>query len=436
MTVKGLKFDMRIYVLVASCKPLRIYIYREGLVRLATKKYSKVNKENKNDLFQHLTNYAVNKENANFVHEADERRGIESHKQCLRKFFRKLKLGGISTKKIWNGIKKICTKTVIAINPILKHNYTSCQSDDPYSQMCFELLGFDIMLDSSHKPYLLEVNHSPSFRTESKVDMLVKGNLIYDTLNMMNINMKERKRLISMKASNLKKRTLTGQRVKISDVNNREVCIKERDNFMTENCGDYECIFPSTIHGDEEPYEMFLREADVIYNKFTGSEAFRGENITRIEKLVSKNKISRDISKLSRIERIYGSSKKNNKITTKLPKTVSHSGKRSSLRNKKKDEYPIVETNGLGRVTSTDFGFTFKKAEKPFVTKKSVQRITRYSSPVTNKKDYKIYTAKAFYKKGRSNSKNIPGNRIKTFTSFDHKPAIKKFGVMRSQINN
>jgi tubulin polyglutamylase TTLL6/13 len=36
--------------------------------------------------------------------------------------------------------------------------------------MCFELLGFDVILDSNLKPFLLEVNHAPSFATDSPLD--------------------------------------------------------------------------------------------------------------------------------------------------------------------------------------------------------------------------------------------------------------------------
>lgn len=37
--VSGFKADLRIYVVIESIKPLRIHVYRDGLVRLASQRY-------------------------------------------------------------------------------------------------------------------------------------------------------------------------------------------------------------------------------------------------------------------------------------------------------------------------------------------------------------------------------------------------------------
>ena len=58
--------------------------------------------------------------------------------------------------------------------------------------MCFELLGFDIFLDSDLKPWILEVNHSPSFSTDTPLDFKIKKNLIGDTIKLLNLSYKKK----------------------------------------------------------------------------------------------------------------------------------------------------------------------------------------------------------------------------------------------------
>lgn len=52
---------------------------------------------------------------------------------------------------------------------------------------CYELLGYDILLDSNLNPWLLEVNLSPSLAFESPLDLKIKANLIKDTLNLIGV---------------------------------------------------------------------------------------------------------------------------------------------------------------------------------------------------------------------------------------------------------
>jgi tubulin polyglutamylase TTLL4 len=58
--IRGFKYDLRVYVLVTSFEPLKIYIFKEGLVRLATVPYT-TSKSSLKQRFIHLTNYSVNK---------------------------------------------------------------------------------------------------------------------------------------------------------------------------------------------------------------------------------------------------------------------------------------------------------------------------------------------------------------------------------------
>jgi D-alanine-D-alanine ligase-like ATP-grasp enzyme len=58
---------------------------------------------------------------------------------------------------------------------------------------CFELFGYDILIDSDLKPWLLEINLSPSLACESPLDTTIKSNLIADTLNMIGVRRFDRR---------------------------------------------------------------------------------------------------------------------------------------------------------------------------------------------------------------------------------------------------
>lgn len=68
-----------------------------------------------------------------------------------------LQVEGYDVKRIWNEIDDVIIKTIILAYPYINHNYHICFSGHNFSPACFDILGFDIILDENCKPYLLEV---------------------------------------------------------------------------------------------------------------------------------------------------------------------------------------------------------------------------------------------------------------------------------------
>ena len=48
---------------------------------------------------------------------------------------------------------------------------------------CFELYGYDVLIEDNLKPWLIEVNASPSLSTTTESDRLMKMNVIRDAFN-------------------------------------------------------------------------------------------------------------------------------------------------------------------------------------------------------------------------------------------------------------
>lgn len=75
----------------------------------------------------------------------------------------------------------------------MQNAFRNCQADDFENSMCFQILGFDIMLDSKCKPYLLEVNSNPSLTADSPLDEKVKGVVVKDTVALLGLTKQRRK---------------------------------------------------------------------------------------------------------------------------------------------------------------------------------------------------------------------------------------------------
>ena len=275
--LEGLKFDLRIYVLVAGCNPLRVYIHDEGLARLATEPFSAPNPSNMQDMCMHLTNYAINKNNAKFVFNEDQDADDLGHKRSLNATLAFLQNEGHDTVSLMNSIENIIMKTLCAVQPYITHLYKSCQPDEFTNSMCFELLGFDIILDSALKPWVLEVNHSPSFTTDSPLDWKIKKKTIRDTLVLLGVKAKTRKNYFKEKKAEVMKRAFTGKNTKESREERAELARLAqvaRDKWENSHLGGFRKLYPC----EPDIYDPFIKGANKIYTELTGT------NICRVRK--------------------------------------------------------------------------------------------------------------------------------------------------------
>ncbi|XP_013772726.2 tubulin polyglutamylase TTLL4-like isoform X2 [Limulus polyphemus] len=198
--INGTKFDLRIYVLVTSFDPLRIYIFSDGLARFASVKYSSAMRS-LGDKFMHLTNYSINKKSASYASNEDEK-VCQGHKWTLKALWGYMKENGVDTTTLWDSVVDVIIKTIISseapVNRLIR-----CYSQNRY--MCYELFGFDIMLDKNLKPWLLEVNISPSLHSGSPLDVSVKSEVVKDMLNTVGYRIPEKALNLCIQPSTLAK---------------------------------------------------------------------------------------------------------------------------------------------------------------------------------------------------------------------------------------
>ena len=159
----------------------------------------------------------------------------------------------------------------------MAESYKSCQPYDDHNDKCFEILGFDILIDHKLKPWLLEVNHSPSFTIDTPFDAKVKTDLIIDTINILHMHPMKRIKFNKLMEEESKNRRLGKKKnLTLSKLTNEESAehkkrhMAKRDKYELEYCGDYTRIYPDPK--DPNKYLAYLNTANRLWNDQTPSK--------------------------------------------------------------------------------------------------------------------------------------------------------------------
>lgn len=106
------------------------------------------------------------------------------------------------------------------------------------------------MLDYKLKPWLIEVNHTPSFSTDTPFDRKIKKGVIRDTLNLMNISIKNRINYKEKRKIEMQQRIMSSKKVKLSVEEKQklaEQAQKERDSWEQKHLGGFTKIYPHNV---------------------------------------------------------------------------------------------------------------------------------------------------------------------------------------------
>ncbi|KRX04923.1 hypothetical protein PPERSA_06557 [Pseudocohnilembus persalinus] len=235
LLIDNFKFDLRIYALVTSYNPLECFIFKEGFARISTEEFSLHPDDITNNQI-HLTNYSIQKHFYDHTSMKNYIGGTKISLKMLKQRFLQ------QWDKIWNQIKEIIVKLLVCVQPEI-----------PYNPNCFELYGFDVIIDSNFNCQILEVNTSPSLNRDFILDDLIKQQLIDDSLDLVNPIGFDHKRLAEVLERRLKDEQDKNTNYQDKDLLNKDLnyILKGQKirqyGELPEKMGDFEMIAPGPI---------------------------------------------------------------------------------------------------------------------------------------------------------------------------------------------
>ncbi len=176
----GRKYVLRCYLAIMSVEPLRVYLYKEGFVKLASEPYRDSDFDN---LYAHLTNPDVNALNE-AVEDAVVFHSFADYRQWLAGM-------GDDPEPLFAALREIGVITAIAARDVMRERLAASGAWGPG---CCELIGMDCMIDADLKPWLLECNLSPSLgvcaapETGGVMEEEIKRAVVIDFVAMAGLN--------------------------------------------------------------------------------------------------------------------------------------------------------------------------------------------------------------------------------------------------------
>ena len=237
--IKGYKYDLRFHGLVSTIKPLKLYLYNEGLVRLASEKYN-FSASDPHNKYSFLTNLFINKKNKKqFIYPKNMKNMEDSNLWNLDTFQKYCARNNINYEKLYSEVGDIFIKMMITVREKIIDNIE--KTNLQYSNF-YHLIGFDIILDENLKPYLLETNRRCGFRNDNDAEKYYTYNIIADTLNIIGLRPKD----LNFVSENKNKEDLIKENVEES------LCELDRPR------GGYKLIFP--LKDNVDKYKKFFGE--------------------------------------------------------------------------------------------------------------------------------------------------------------------------------
>ena len=84
----------------------------------------------------------------------------------------------------WSRIYDVILKSILSCEDLM---FQASKQTCIHRSNCFEIYGYDILIDSDLKPWLVEINLSPSLACDSNLDMQIKSTLIAEALNIVGV---------------------------------------------------------------------------------------------------------------------------------------------------------------------------------------------------------------------------------------------------------